>query len=242
MSKITNDDNIKLWSSAPKNILENFGDEGDFARQHLLNPALFSLLGDIKNKKILDAGCGQGYLCRLLAKKGAIVTGIEPALDFIEYAIDREKKEHLVITYFKEDLSKFKTNDEFDFVVSNMVFMDIPDYKSAIHNCIRVLKKGGSFIFSISHPCFFPDTDWNKKPSLEIKEYFAEYAEKQNFGYSFHRTLGSYLNFIIEEGCEIKKLIEPQLDKETAKLKPNYSREVHIPSFLLIKATKNSYV
>lgn len=142
MTKITNNDNIQQWSSVPQSVLENFGEQGDFARQHLLNPALFSLLGDINGKKILDAGCGQGYLCRLLAKKGARVTGIEPARDFIQFAISREKEEKLGVDYIEMDLSEFTdSNEEFDIVVSNMVFMDIPDYQKAIHNCIRSLKK-----------------------------------------------------------------------------------------------------
>jgi len=239
MTKITNDDNIQQWSSAPLSVLENFGEEGDFARQHLLNPAIFSLIGDVNGKKILDAGCGQGYLCRLLAKKGAKVTGVEPAKDFIQYAIERERKEKRGIEYIEKDLSEFtELNEEFDIVVSNMVFMDIPDYQKAIHNCIRSLKKGGCFMFSISHPCFFPDAEWDKNPVVEIKEYFEEYSEKQNFGYSFHRTLSSYLNFVIEDGCEIKKLIEPKLDEETAQLKENYLRQAHVPSFLVICAVK----
>lgn len=238
MIKVTNDQNIQGWSTTDFETLDSFGEFGDFARQHLLNPALFSLLGSIEGKRILDAGCGQGYLSRLLAKKGAIVTGLEPARDFIQYAINKEEKEKLGITYIKEDLSKFKLEEQFDVVVSNMVFMDIPDYKKAIHNCVKSLKKSGSFVFSITHPCFFPDAEWDKKPSLEIKEYFQEYAEKQKFGHSFHRTLSSYLNLIIEEGCQIKKLVEPQLDEETAEQKANYSREVHVPSFLVVHCVK----
>jgi 2-polyprenyl-3-methyl-5-hydroxy-6-metoxy-1,4-benzoquinol methylase len=239
MSKITNAENIKLWSSAPSNILDSFGDEGDFARQYLLNPVLFTLLGDIKNKKILDAGCGQGYLSRLMAKKGAKVTGIDPAHDFIQYAINHESQEKLGITYLEEDLAKYKqSRGEFDFIVSNMVFMDIPDYQTAIHNCIQSLKNGGYFIFSISHPCFFPDSEWDKNPVVEIREYFQEYSEKQNFGYSFHRTLSSYLNLVINEGCEIKQLIEPKLDEKTARLKANYLRQAHVPSFLIVQTRK----
>lgn len=76
---ITNNDIIRAWGNAPQDAALQHGDEGDFARQHLLNPALFSLLGDVQGKTILDAGCGQGYLCRMLAKRGAIVTGVEPA-------------------------------------------------------------------------------------------------------------------------------------------------------------------
>ncbi len=76
MTKISNDDNIQQWSTAPLSVLESFGEQGDFAREHLLNPALFSLLGNVNGKKILDAGCGQGYLCRLMTSPRAEARGI----------------------------------------------------------------------------------------------------------------------------------------------------------------------
>ena len=90
MAEITNTDAIKAWSRAPQEIVANFGDEGDFTRRYLLNPVIFGLLGDVAGKTILDAGCGQGYLSRLLAKKGAVVTGLEPAEPWYAYAVQRE--------------------------------------------------------------------------------------------------------------------------------------------------------
>ena len=142
---LTNRDAIKDWSNAPKEMIEQFGDEGDIARQYLLNPAIFSLLGDVSGKSVLDAGCGQGYLSRLLAQKGAIVTGVEPAQGLYSYALAREQTEHLGITYIQQDLSLLTDfQHSFDFVVANMVFMDIPDYESAMHNCVASLKNGGS--------------------------------------------------------------------------------------------------
>lgn len=138
MKEITNADSIKAWSNAPREIVEQFGEEGDLARQYLLNPALFSLLGDVRGKHILDAGCGQGYLSRLLAKR---------------------------------------------------------------------------------------------------REYFQERALPQTFGHFFHRTLSSYLNLVIREGCSIQQIIEPQLDLETAH-RIGHERNVHVPNFLVIDAMK----
>src|SRR5258708_39159915 len=136
---------------------------------------LFSILGDVKGKIILDAGCGQGYLCRILAKRGAKVTGIEPADGLIRYAIEREEKEQLGITYMKEDLSKWKgIPNSYNVVVSNMVFMDIPDYKSAMENCIKVLKPKGEIVISISHLCFDVEGKWEKKPYVKVRNYFKE--------------------------------------------------------------------
>src|SRR5712692_31886 len=119
MSEITNADAINAWSNAPAEVLQNFGEEGDFARKHLLNPVIFSLLGDVTGKRILDAGCGQGYLARLLARKGALVTGVEPAENFYRYASQREQTERLGINYLQADLSSLNyLQGSFDYVVA----------------------------------------------------------------------------------------------------------------------------
>src|SRR5215472_2283029 len=125
MRAITNEEAIKAWSNIPPEWAEQFGDEGDTTRQYMLNPVLFSLLGDVSGQRILDAGCGQGYLCRLLAKRGAAMTGIEPAETGFAYAQKRERAESLGITYLQADLSTWSPQAEaFDAVVANMVFMD----------------------------------------------------------------------------------------------------------------------
>jgi 2-polyprenyl-3-methyl-5-hydroxy-6-metoxy-1,4-benzoquinol methylase len=239
MAEITNAQVIKAWSDIPPELLEQFGEEGDFARQHLLNPAIFTLLGDVRGKTILDAGCGQGYLSRLLARKGAILTGIEPAESLFQYAFRKEQAERLGITYIQADLSSLDAfQGTFDYVVANMVFMDIPDYQAAIHNCIASLKSSGKLIFSILHPCFEESgSEWLKKGYVEVREYFQERALKQNVSHFFHRPLSTYINLIIQEGCNFRSMIEPQLDVEVARRYGN-ERDVHVPSFLVIEANK----
>ena len=237
---ISNSDAINEWSNAPKEIIEQFGDEGDLARQHLLNAAIFSLLGDVSGKSILDAGCGQGYLSRLLARRGAIVIGVEPAEGMYTYALQREQTEHSGITYIQQDLSLLTNfQNSFDFVVANMVFMDIPDYESAMHNCIVALKSGGRLIFSLLHPCFDdPETNWDVKGYIEVKEYFQARAIPQTYGHFFHRTLSSYINLLIREGCILQKIIEPQLGLEVAR-RIGDEQNVHVPNFIVIDAMKS---
>ena len=141
---MSNEDIIKAWSAASHRATD-FGEEGDLARQHLLNPTIFSLLGDIEGKYVLDAGCGQGYLSRLMARQGAQVTGVEPSDGWYTYVVEREQREQLGITYLQADLSRCTDLPRiFDAVVANMVFMDIPDYKSAMANCIACLKAAGT--------------------------------------------------------------------------------------------------
>lgn len=238
--KITNKAIIQEWSKVPSALLQEFGDKGDFARQQLLTPHIFDLLSDIKGKTILDAGAGTGYLSRMMAKKGAFVTAVEPAEVLIRYALEREEREKLGIEYIQEDLTAFSSQKTFDVVVANMVFMDIPDFKSAMRNCIEVLSKNGTFIFSITHPCFeMSGKEWRKKGYVVVKEYFEEYATKQMFGHAFHRTLSTYINFLIASGCCVEKIIEPRLTQKQVGDHVEYAKDVYVPSFLIVKAKKS---
>jgi len=69
----------------------------------LLMPML-ELLGDITNRRVLDAGCGEGYLARALADRGARVTGIDLSPRLIEQARDKDPDGR--IDYQVADLSQ----------------------------------------------------------------------------------------------------------------------------------------
>jgi 2-polyprenyl-3-methyl-5-hydroxy-6-metoxy-1,4-benzoquinol methylase len=236
MLEITNAEAISKWSYVARDQMESFGDTGDFVRQHLLNPALFELLGDVTGKTILDAGCGQGYLSRLLARQGAMVTSVEPATNFYNYAVEQEQSERLGITYVQADIAALPLPQaSFDCVIANMVFMDIPDYQTAMRNCIAALKHHGHFIFSLLHPCFEESSSaWVKKGHVEVREYLQEYNVTQSFAYLFHRPLSSYINFLLAEGCTLQKLIEPQLSAELAPPGSAAERYVYVPGQILL--------
>jgi 2-polyprenyl-3-methyl-5-hydroxy-6-metoxy-1,4-benzoquinol methylase len=236
-----NADVIEAYSEYPQHLIEGFGEEGDLTRKYLLNPAIFALLGDVRDKSILDAGCGQGYLCRLLARKGARVTGVEPSEAFYRYALRREQSEQSGIRYVQADLSTWTPPpNSFDFVIANMVLMDIPDYEPALKNCVAALGSKGGLIFSILHPCFEEaGSTWKEKGYVEVRDYFRERAVKQDYGHFIHRPLSTYLNSVIEAGCVLQRVLEPQLEQAIAELH-HAQRYWSVPGYIVIFATKSS--
>ncbi|HEU5376247.1 MAG TPA: class I SAM-dependent methyltransferase [Ktedonobacteraceae bacterium] len=206
-----------------------------------MNPAIFEILGQVAGKTVLDAGCGQGYLSRLLAAKGAAVTGIEPSEPWYCYAVRQEQAEPCGIHYVQADLSTWTAlPDAFDVVIANMVLMDIPDYLFALRACIASLKPGGSLIISLLHPCFEePGSEWKDKGSVEVREYFQERVIQQTAAPFIHRPLSTYLNSIIAEGCILHKVIEPRLDDALAQ-QYQAQRYSHVPGYLVIHALKSS--
>ncbi|MGD9891962.1 MAG: class I SAM-dependent methyltransferase [Dehalococcoidia bacterium] len=241
MGEYTNRQVIAAWSrawSAPARA-DEFGEEGDFGRRHLLNPTLFAMLGDVRGRRVLDAGCGQGYLCRLLARRGAIVTGVEPAGSLYHYAVGREATDRLGITYLQADLSEFTGPvPRFDAVVANMVLMGIPDYEAAMASCVAALRPGGRLVVSLQHPCFEESAAAWTKGYVEVSEYLHDYIIDRGDVPNFHRPLSRYINLFVRLGCVIGELAEPQLPADLATGDPAHERNVHVPSFLAISATK----
>lgn len=242
MSSVDNAEIIQQWLNIPRAFIEAFGDEGDFARQHLLNSTIFALLGDIRNKRILDAGCGTGYLSRLLTKQGAQVVGLEPATSLIQYAIERERSEPLGIEYIQADLTVWRNpNYLFDAVVVNMVLMDIPDYEAALDTCFAHLRQGSQLVLSLTHPCFEEsDSDYQAKGYIAVQEYFQEYCIEQRWGCRFHRPLGHYFDALLRRGGIIQAVVEPQLEEEHVQSAPEIKRNLHVPGFIVIQAMVTS--
>ncbi|KAA1191458.1 class I SAM-dependent methyltransferase [Paenibacillus sp. B2(2019)] len=243
---------IKRWDKYAELISTSYGENGDIHREIFLNPALFSLMGSVENKKVLDAGCGEGYLSRMLAKAGASVTGVDYSQNMITIAKSKSPEE-LKINFHHgncEDLS-FLQNESYDLIVSNMVIHDLSDYEMAIHEMYRLLVDGGTFIFSILHPCFVtPGSGWVKSDTGEklywkVDNYFYEGTYNQNFPIDqeekfliFHRTLSSYVNTIVRTGFQINEMIEPKPSAEMLEKYPSFEEDFRCSDFLVFKLRK----
>ena len=236
------DDNADVWT-------EHVRKGWDTYREHLNNPAFLKLVGNLKSKKVLDAGCGEGYNTRIFSRMGATMTGVDISPRLIEHARKAEQTEPLGIRYETAsftDLSIF--NDEaFDTVVSTMALMDSPDYEKAIAEIYRVLRKNGDFFFSVSHPCFMTKgfgwiTDRNNnQEKLAVSGYFSktQWIERWQFSQvpeeqrkdipqfaipRFPRTLAEYINPLIQTGFILKKISEPRPSASDCRAHPYLQR------------------
>jgi ubiquinone/menaquinone biosynthesis C-methylase UbiE len=225
-------DVVRSWDERSPEWDSWIGDEGDDNRIYNSDPVLWGMLGDIKNKIVLDAGCGNGYLSLKMAKAGAIVTGVDVSENMILYAKEKKRKEKnqkvKEINFISESCSELNSlqDDYFDIVVSNYVLMDVSDIKNAVKSFFRVLKSKGICINIFSHPCFCSQILPERLEDDSVRytwssSYFKLSKFRQEWGpfnsefISFHRPLSFYFKLFIESGFKVSDFQEPIFDKNS---------------------------
>ncbi|MFD8823702.1 class I SAM-dependent methyltransferase [Streptomyces sp. NPDC059605] len=240
----SNEAAIQRWNGFPREAMEAMDPDGDFAKRHLVNPVLLRMLGDLRGRSVLDAGCGQGYFSRMLAGRGARVTAVEPTDAMLGYAREREEVLRQGIRYVQADLARLPERiGGFDAVVCSMVLASVPDWKPAMRACVRAVRPGGLFVFSVNHPAFEQLlTTWRTHGAHRSDRYLEEYEIPQPYASDFHRPLSAYLNELASLGCRLRELAEPGLDpgaaEEARPTTPGIESYVHLPNFLIVAAER----
>lgn len=140
------------------------GEQSNDFHNLLVRPAMERLLAVEPGDRVLDIACGNGNFSRFLAGLGARVTAIDGSAGMIERARTRTGKlvdgetasriEYRVIDVTDtKELEELGTNT-FDAAVSNMAVMDMAEISPMFGSVRGLLKPGGVFVCSLTHPCF----------------------------------------------------------------------------------------
>ncbi len=125
-------------------------------RLHLEHHTLFTLLGDVSGKTVLDLACGEGFYTRFIKRRGAArVVGVDLSPGMIELARREEERTPLGIDYIVHDVKQLALDETFDVVVAAYLLnyaqtaAELLEMGIAI---IRHLKPGGRFVTVNNNP------------------------------------------------------------------------------------------
>ena len=101
-------------------------------------------LGPQPGERILDLATGTGWTSRLLARRGAQVTGVDIAADLLSAAKELARSSGMSIDYKVGDAEQLEFPDEsFDAVTSTFGVMFVTRPEAAANEIARVCRKGG---------------------------------------------------------------------------------------------------
>jgi len=236
------------------------GESGDLWHRALIDPVLLRLIGDCRDKEILDLGCGNGYLARRFAREGARVTAVDSSFRMIRNAQAHDPENTLKIVYIHSDANRLNmiNGASFDVVYANMSLMDMEDAEGAVGEVSRVLKgSGGRFVASISHPCFDNGTNsgWiiekiagePRRTYRRIRAYRRPFSEnipwklennERKSTKSYHRPLNWYGRILSSKGMAITALEEPEPTEEFMEKEEDSLGFIEVPLLLVFEAIK----
>jgi SAM-dependent methyltransferase len=222
--------------------------------RHLL-PDLFDLLGDVGNEAILDVGCSNGLMCRLLAKAGAKMAGVDKSEQAIAMAIDTEREAPQGIAYRCLDATDLSSlpHASFDAAIAVNVLCSMGTDRAAVERTVSevhgVLKEGGVFVVVLPHPAFehrqrAPTRSRTFRPGYSHFNSGAEntlslrIAGQEGVIRNVHWTIEDYFRFL-RGRFVVQDVREPEPDAGFLALHPDiFLSEGKYPIYILFKAVK----
>lgn len=128
--------------------------KGEFQPLHILNPVRADYIetrtGSLRDKHVLDVGCGGGLLSENLARRGANVTGIDLGVATIEVAELHALESGLSIQYLRESAEDHAVHSagRYDVVACLEMLEHVPDPASVLHALHALVKPGGDVVVS----------------------------------------------------------------------------------------------
>lgn len=172
-------------------------------------PHILGLLGDVAGQDVLDAGCGEGYLSRILAGRGARVTGVDLAPRLVELA--GMKPSAVPIDYRVADLCEPCPDlvGCFDAVASYFVLNDVEAPRGFARTLAAALRSGGRAVLGFNNPYDYAIRKGSG--STYFQTGTALRCGLASVGVPvtvFHHTLPEYLDAFLDAGLHLTRIVD----------------------------------
>ncbi len=210
-------------------------EQTDLERDPIL-ASMLALLGDLESREVLDAGCGEGFLSRVLAAHGARVSGIDLSPRLI--AMARAKDPGGTIAYHVADLSRPLPEfaGRFELIGSHLALNDVADHRGFVATLASLARPGARVVLAFNSPY-----------SAVVRQHVADYFENGALGaYGgmaeqgiparyYHRTLEEYLDTFLGAGFRLAKLVDVP---DRVSLSPILPEGYRFPRFMILAFEK----
>ncbi len=196
------------------------GDVGFVWGPEGLTEAEAGVLGEIAGRDVLEVGSGAGQCSRWVTSQGGRAVGLDLSLRQLQHSrrIDDASGVSVPSVLGTATALPFR-DDSFDVVFSSFGALQfVADIGVAVAETARVLRPGGRYAFSITHPTrwMFPDDPgepgltaaqsyWDRTPYVEVDDASGEVSYVEH-----HRTLEDWVDVLTGHDFVLQRLLEPR--------------------------------
>jgi ubiquinone/menaquinone biosynthesis C-methylase UbiE len=210
------------------------GDAGFLWGPEGVTEAELGILGDVADKDVLEVGSGACQCSRWVRRQGGRPIGLDLSYRQLQHSRRLDQETGLVVPPVQATATALPFADgSFDVVFCSFGALQfVSEIDVAVAETARVLRTGGRFAFSITHPTrwMFPDDPtaaglvasqsyWDRTPYVEVDEETGEVSYVEH-----HRTLGDWVALLAGAGFVITDLVEPEWPEEHDRTWGGWSR------------------
>ncbi len=150
MRTLSDSEIIQSWAINAEPWIKAIINEEIESRNLITNKAIINKILEYKPRSMLDVGCGEGWLSRIIAREGIYVLGIDVIPTFINYANLKGSAQFDVCSY--ENLPAYKFEQQFDCIVCNFSLIGKESTEIVIASSKNLLTENGVLIIQTLHP------------------------------------------------------------------------------------------
>jgi SAM-dependent methyltransferase len=243
------------WGHVADWYHEHVSESDDTYHEKVIKPNLLRTLGDVREKRVLDLACGEGFFSRTFDAAGASVTGVDIAPELIRIA---KRLGPARISYLAAPAERIPLpSDSFDAALCVLALQNIKNLSGALSQAAHLLKKSAPFVIVLNHPCFrIPrHSQWGFDPDAgvqfrRIDRYLSEssYEIHMHPGsapgvltLSYHRPLQLYMKELAKHGFVVAGLeewISHRVSGKGPRAEAEDRARKEFPLFLMLNARK----
>ena len=191
-------------------------------------------LGEVAGRQVLEVGCGAGQCSRWVQAHGGRAVGLDLSHRQLQHSRRLDEATGVRVPAVRGTATQLPfTDDSFDVVFSSFGALQfVAEIDRAVAETARVLRPGGRYAFSITHPTrwVFPDDPgeaglrasqsyWDRRPYVEVDD-----ASGQVCYVEHHRTLGDWVRLLSGSGFVLLDLLEPEWPPDHDRVWGGWSR------------------
>ena len=198
---------IKSWN---KNALEwiKVIDNADIESRKFTNKAILQLIGNSPAIKVLDMGCGEGWLTRSLGTMGKSVVGLDAIPQLLENAKKKGGGTYYQMSYEDIILGNPIPEAPYDAAVFNFCLYQKEGLGQLLKQVKNALSENGYIAVQTLHPFFLMQNNMEYK-SQWIGDSWKGLPGNFTDGHSWYaRTFESWISVFKKAGLQLHQLQE----------------------------------